>query len=157
MRKQLKQPRLEGSRFWKKRGTVEKQNDILQPLFPQVHLLILGQKAENPDFPSAEEPWELLEEVKSKTQGVKIPVKEESWRTGPNKRLAFRWRHLLRSAVARRRLQNKTKSAWKSRVEFSTISLFSGDKNYSTEDTRRRDPCEFTKLSVGSPGCLATC
>ena len=154
MRKQLKQPRLEGSRFWKKRGTVEKQNDILQPLFPQVHLLILGQKAENPDSPSAEEPWELLEEVKSKTQGVKIPVQEESRRTGPNKRLAFRWRHLPNSAVAQRGLQNKTK---KSGVEFSTISLFSGDKDYSIEDTRRRDPCEFTKLSVGSPGCLATC
>ena len=116
IRKQLKQPRLEGSRFWKKRGTVENPNDVL---------LILAQKAENQDFPSAEEPWELLEEMKSKTPQVKFPVKEESWRTRPDKRLAFSWRHLPNSAVAQRGLQNKTKSLWKSRVEFSTISLLS--------------------------------
>lgn len=47
IRKQRKQPRLEGSRFWKKGRTVENPNDVL---------MILGQKAENQDFPSAEEP-----------------------------------------------------------------------------------------------------
>ena len=114
IRKQWKQPRLEGSRFWKKGRPVENPNDVL---------MILGQKAENQDFPSAEEPWELLVEMKSKTPQVKIPVKEESWRTGPDKRLAFSWTHLPNSAVAQRRLQNKTKSPWKSRLEFSTTSL----------------------------------
>ena len=69
IRKQRKQPRLEGSRFWKKGRTVENPNDVL---------MILGQKAENQDFPSAEEPRELLVEMKSKTPQVKIPVKEES-------------------------------------------------------------------------------
>ena len=69
-----------------------------------------GQKAENQDFPSAEEPWEFLVEMKSKTPRVKIPVKEESWRTRPDKRLAFSWRYLPNSAVAQGGFKTKLKA-----------------------------------------------
>lgn len=51
---------------------------------------------------------------------MKRVEKNQAWQ-----RLAFSWRYLPNSAVAQESFKTKLKSPWKSRVEFSTISLLS--------------------------------